>query len=516
MCRNLRLCLYCFGAVIVAPTYLFAQETRTRNVAFVVWEGLELIEFAGPAQMFYFTPGYREYTVAETRKPINSYFVTITPEFTFDDCPKPDVIVIAAGGRRARSDKLYAWLREHVPRAEAVLSVCNGSVILANSGVLNGHRATSPMGNLDDLRIGGENVTPILGRRFVESGKFVTCDSYFAGVDGALHLIAKLSGEDPARRSAERNLYEWRPEKFAAQEGVVPKSRRYDVFKILQADGVDAAVMAYRASVSSGEPAYTPPLDQVNEENMFRWSLWNLLDLERFDEALKMAEFSTVVWENSPMAWSCLAEAHTRAGQPDEALPHFFKALNMQSGQPHALRWLKEATGSPRMASNDDSRRGRRILRANAPTTSTVIAPENEPGEPMVVTGTIKNDSGEPIAGALVHAYHTDTRGYYSTGGMDEANPRLFAYVVTAADGRFALTTIRPGHYPDTPEEPVEQHIHFELSAEGYKDRIARLGFADDPFWEQQGRPVPRWARPVAKDEWGTARCELEIVMERE
>jgi len=491
------------------------QEPRARNIAFLVWEGVELIEFAGPAQMFYFTPGYREYTVSETRKPIHSYFVTMTPEYTYDDCPKPDVIVIPAGGRHARSDKLYQWLQKYVPQAEAVLSVCNGSVILANSGVLDGQAATTPMGNLDDLRIVGKDVTPLLGRRFVESGKFVTCDSYYAGVDGALHLIAKLSGEDAARASARRNLYDWHPETFAAQEGVVPQSRRYEVYKILSREGVEAGVDAYRQMAASGEPGYTPPLDRVNEEDGFRWSMWNLLDMRRYEDALKMARFSTIVWENSPMAWGCLGEVYVRSGQPSDSLPHLFKALNMQSGLRPALYWLKQALGSAALSSSEESQRGRRILRANAPERQAVIPPEGEPGDPIVVSGVIKNESGALIAGARVYAFHTDARGYYSPGGMDEANPRLFAYVVTGDDGRYEFRTIRPGHYPDTPDEPVEQHIHFELSAPGYADRRARLGFADDPFWKEQGREAPWWARPVTVDEFGTARCEFDIPMKK-
>src|SRR5262245_19313869 len=193
-----------------------------RNVAFLVWEGLELIEFTGPAQVFQFA-GYRGFTVAETPDPVRSYFVTITPEFTFENCPKPDIVVIPAGVQQMKSAALKGWLRSVVPQAQAVLTVCNGSLVLANTGLLDGQQATCPAGNSDDLMILGRNVRYVK-RRVVESGKFVTADSYFAGVDGALYVVSKLSGAEAAARAARRNLYDWRPEQFqdASATGETP------------------------------------------------------------------------------------------------------------------------------------------------------------------------------------------------------------------------------------------------------------------------------------------------------
>src|SRR5262245_39993574 len=149
-----------------------------RNVAFLVWDDIELIEFTGPAQIFHFA-GFRGFTVGETPDPVKSYFVTVTPEFTFENCPKPDIVVIPAGVHRMKSAALNGWLKQVVPKAEAVLTVCNGSLILANTGLLDGHEATCPAGNVDDLLILGRNIRYVK-RRFVESGKFVTSDSYFA------------------------------------------------------------------------------------------------------------------------------------------------------------------------------------------------------------------------------------------------------------------------------------------------------------------------------------------------
>jgi len=125
--------------------------------------------------------------------------------------------------------------------------------------------------------------------------------------------------------------------------------------------------------------------------------------------------------------------------------------------------------------------------------------------------GTVRDSEGRPRADVLVYAYQTDARGIYSPGG--ESAPRIFGFARTDAEGRYGLHTIRPGHYPD-PEEPVEEHVHLELTPPDGPMTIARLGFADDPHWTGpgwKGRALPQWAVPVERAADGTQRCVLDI-----
>src|SRR6185369_6391840 len=70
-----------------------AQPPR-RNVAVFVHEGVELLDFAGPAEVFAAAGqprAFRVFTVAASKDPITSQrFLRVTPEFALDDCPKPD------------------------------------------------------------------------------------------------------------------------------------------------------------------------------------------------------------------------------------------------------------------------------------------------------------------------------------------------------------------------------------------------------------------------------------------
>jgi protocatechuate 3,4-dioxygenase beta subunit len=117
-------------------------------------------------------------------------------------------------------------------------------------------------------------------------------------------------------------------------------------------------------------------------------------------------------------------------------------------------------------------------LLAKASPSRAVLAPATEPGTRLVVSGRVFDPSGtRPVAGVRVYAYHTDATGVYNKPGIRE--PRLKGIVVTDAEGRFELQTIRPGSYPSG---GVPAHIHFEVSGAGYEKQWPdELQFADDP-----------------------------------
>jgi protocatechuate 3,4-dioxygenase beta subunit len=158
------------------------------------------------------------------------------------------------------------------------------------------------------------------------------------------------------------------------------------------------------------------------------------------------------------------------------------------------------------------NREYRELLRRHAHESKIVLVAPDEPGETLTVSGVVRDADGKPVAGALIYVFHTDARGYYSTGGMDEDNPRLFGFLNTGADGRYEFRTVRPGGYHDDSE--VDQHVHYFVEAEGYAPRSDRLGFTDDPVWRRHAAPQP-WARPVTRDAGGMQRCTFDITLQR-
>ena len=79
---------------------------------------------------------FRVYTVSDSLKPVDAGGLTIVPNYTFDNAPRPQIIVIPAQGGRTEAQK--AWLIANSAQADVTMSVCTGASMLAAYGLLDG------------------------------------------------------------------------------------------------------------------------------------------------------------------------------------------------------------------------------------------------------------------------------------------------------------------------------------------------------------------------------------------
>lgn len=197
-----------------APAPAVAERGGPRQVAILVYEGVELLDFAGPGEVFAASGrrAFEVYTVGETAAPVLSQrFVTVTPRYSIAEAPRPDVLVVPGGDAgNLMSAPMLAWIRATAKDAEVVLSVCNGALVLAEAGLLDGLGATTHHGSLDSLRRMAPTATVHADRRFVDNGRVVTAAGVSAGIDAALHVVRRLAGDDAARRTARYMEYDWR------------------------------------------------------------------------------------------------------------------------------------------------------------------------------------------------------------------------------------------------------------------------------------------------------------------
>ncbi len=117
---------------------------------------------------------------------------------------------------------------------------------------------------------------------------------------------------------------------------------------------------------------------------------------------------------------------------------------------------------------------------STAPSSISMVSP-TEPGEPLIVSGTIYAPDGRtPLAGIGLWVYQTDATGRYSTSGGDNRNTRLHGFMQTNREGRYEFRTIKPASYPSS---RIPAHIHAYVSGPGYPEYwIDEYHFADDPF----------------------------------
>lgn len=115
-----------------------------------------------------------------------------------------------------------------------------------------------------------------------------------------------------------------------------------------------------------------------------------------------------------------------------------------------------------------------------------VIASKDEPGDALIVSGCVLGPDGKtPVPGAVVYVYHTDIRGYYNTESRGSDNPRLRAWMRTDAEGKYEYHTIKPGPYPSS---RIPAHIHYEVTAPGFKKRVFEIVFEGDPYVTEEIR----------------------------
>jgi transcriptional regulator GlxA family with amidase domain len=202
------------GALLMANQPAFGDEKakenaakNPRNVAILIFDGVELLDFTGPAEVFAVAGEgklFRVFTVAEKADPIRTMGgITVKPEFALKDAPKADILVIPGGGMRNVGKPGRDWIRRAAKDAEVTMSVCMGAFLLADAGLLDGVEATTHHWGIDDLKKSAPNCKVVKDRRFVDAGKVLTTAGVTAGIDGALHLVERFHGKDAARWTAE-------------------------------------------------------------------------------------------------------------------------------------------------------------------------------------------------------------------------------------------------------------------------------------------------------------------------
>ena len=204
------------------------KKSSMKNVAIFIHDGVEILDFAGPGEVFAAARpeggAFKVFTVAPTRDPILSQgFVTIQPEYSIDDCPRPDIIVLPGGntGPVANNPKVIEWVKSVAPGLDAAVSVCTGAFVLHRAGLLDGKKATTWHGAIEALRETATQTEVLENTRWVDNGKVVTTAGVSAGIDGALRVVEKFFGRETALATARYMEYDkWDPE-----DGVVVEER---------------------------------------------------------------------------------------------------------------------------------------------------------------------------------------------------------------------------------------------------------------------------------------------------
>lgn len=201
-----------------APAVEAQKMTGKRKVAIFIHNGVELLDFSGPGEVFASAShgqAFDVYTVAASPDAVLSQrFVTVKPQYTLANCPPPDIIILPGGRTEVPlgDAAVIEWIKASSQKAEVVMSVCTGAFLLAKAGLLDGREATTHWSAIESLRQEAPKTTVRENRRFVDNGKVITAAGVSAGIDASLHLVDRLLGRDVAQQTARYMEYKWQAE----------------------------------------------------------------------------------------------------------------------------------------------------------------------------------------------------------------------------------------------------------------------------------------------------------------
>lgn len=194
------------------------------SVAIYVFPDAEVLDFAGPYEVFTTASRvskrkntsepclFTVFTVAQEAGTIRARAgLEVTPDFTFDNHPPIDLAIIPGGvvAAELETHAVREWISRTAAMAKITASVCTGSFLLAQAGLLEGKNATTHWEDVVELRAMFPSVTVLEQRRWVDEGDIVTSAGISAGIDMSLHLVARLAGRELALDTARQMDFDW-------------------------------------------------------------------------------------------------------------------------------------------------------------------------------------------------------------------------------------------------------------------------------------------------------------------
>jgi transcriptional regulator GlxA family with amidase domain len=185
------------------------------NIGIFIFDGAQELDFTGPYEVL---TGWAQqaadereisvFTFARSTEPVRcAHGLRVIPDYSWDVAPALDVLVFPGGRVRQLLDDeaVLDWLRRTRHTGALMTSVCTGAHVYASAGILENRPATTWFGALDALVEIDSTIELRRDDRFVDSGEVVTSAGISAGIDMALHLVARLDSAERAE-SVRRNM----------------------------------------------------------------------------------------------------------------------------------------------------------------------------------------------------------------------------------------------------------------------------------------------------------------------
>jgi transcriptional regulator GlxA family with amidase domain len=198
-----------------------ATGAGTRQIGILLFDGVEELDAVGPWEVlahwtrWYPEDGYAIFCMSSDGRPVTgAKGLVLGAHVAVQDAP-PLEIFVHPGGRGTQpllDDPAHLeWIRAQRRSVPLMTSVCTGSLVYAAAGLLSGRPATTYWGAMDQLRALDSSVRVVEQERWVDDGDLITSAGVSAGIDMALHLVARLAGIERAREVRRGIQYDPQP-----------------------------------------------------------------------------------------------------------------------------------------------------------------------------------------------------------------------------------------------------------------------------------------------------------------
>jgi transcriptional regulator GlxA family with amidase domain len=210
------------------------KQNKAKTVGILLFDGVQIIDFTGPYEVLG-QAGYKVFTVAGSPMITTNMNMKVTPDYNFQNCPEADIFIIPGGNvnNPRKNPEYMGWVKDYSNKSDLVMSVCNGAMVLAQTGLLDGLTATTFHKVISDMTEEFPKTKVVSDQRFVDNGKFITTAGLSSGIDGALHIVEKLQGKTAAQLVALNLEYDWHPEDNYARAALADRH----LYKIFEGGG---------------------------------------------------------------------------------------------------------------------------------------------------------------------------------------------------------------------------------------------------------------------------------------
>ena len=173
---------------------------NTISIVVFLYDNYTALDVVGPYEVLSKLPEAKIYfTGSEKRTYSDNHGIKIKADYTLDEITQADVLLIPGGfgiDSQLNNKSVVDWIKKLDHTSQWTVSVCSGSLLLAQAGLLNGKKCTTHWRRKEQLR---QYPVDVMDERYLRDGKYVSSAGVSAGIDMALYLVSLIAGEQTAK-----------------------------------------------------------------------------------------------------------------------------------------------------------------------------------------------------------------------------------------------------------------------------------------------------------------------------